>query len=247
MKLRWWFRDRLGRRGVAAVEFAIVIPVLLVMFIGTIEILTLYRTEAKLNALASNVSQMVSIAQSVSTAAAPIASTSTASVTSLQDICQGAILGLQPFPPSGMTIAVASVTLETGPNGLPNTGAAYSKTPTFDVWESDSTVTGQTCYTGGGSQIGTATAEALATTPVSGGSTGNSGLLEVPCDSIIIVKASLKYAGITGLILGSRPTLTQTVFARWPYAQRTSELTCTGCTLASASQQICTTGNTATN
>jgi Flp pilus assembly protein TadG len=44
MKLHKLFSDRLGRRGIAAVEFALIIPVLLVLFIGTIEVLTLYRT-----------------------------------------------------------------------------------------------------------------------------------------------------------------------------------------------------------
>ena len=55
------FQHKLGRRSIAAVEFALVMPLLLVMFIGTIEVLTLYRTEAKLNAVAFNVAQEISI------------------------------------------------------------------------------------------------------------------------------------------------------------------------------------------
>jgi hypothetical protein len=243
MRLSWLFRDRLGRRGIAAVEFALVIPLLLVMFIGTIEVLTLYRTEAKLNALAFNVAQSVSITQSVSTASAPIASTATTSITSLNDICQGALLGLQPFPSSGLTIAIASVTEESGPAGLPNPGSAHSTSPTYDEWESDSTVTGRTCTTGGGSQIGgTGGVNAIA---AAGSAT--TGMIEVPCDNAIIVRASLNYPGITGLILRSRPTLTQTAFVRWRSAAPTTELMCPTCTVNNTTTQICIPTNTAAN
>ena len=169
-------------------EFAIVIPVLLVLFVGTIEILTLYRTEAKLNALAFNVSQMVSIAQAVFGGRHPLRQ---AGITSLNDICQGAILGLQPFPPGGLTIEVASVTLEPSASGS-NTPAS---TPAYDIWEGDSIVTGQTCSTpgSGATAIGATQAKTYA------GST-TTGMLQNPCDNIVIVTASLIYPGITGLI-----------------------------------------------
>lgn len=251
MKLRRLLRDKLGRRGVAAVEFAIIAPVLLVLFIGTIEILTLYRTEAKLNAVAFNVAQMVSIAQSVSTAKAPIADAAATafapaqSVTSLNDICQGAILGLQPFPPSGMAVAIASVTEESGPSGQPSTSTAYSSSPTYDKWEADSTVSGNTCNTVGGtailSAVGANAPLTVATSPP------DTAMVENPCDNVIIVQASLSYPGLTGLILRSRPTLTQTAYVRWRYTAPTSELNCTGCTLNNAATRVCASGNTATN
>lgn len=244
MKLPGWLlRDRLGRRGIAAVEFALVMPILLVMFIGTIEVLTLYRTEGKLNALAFNVAQMVA------TEATPVvlSTGSPETGTSLNDICQGAILGLQPFPPAGLTIAVASVTLESGPNGLPASSSAYSKTATYDVWEGDSTVAGQTCTTSAGSQIGAGNAETLATTPAAGGASGNTGMLEDPCDNAIVVQATLKYPGLTGLIIRSAPTLTQTAYARWSYAALKTELTCPTCTVSNAATQVCNSSNAATN
>ncbi|OYV33290.1 MAG: hypothetical protein B7Z81_11590, partial [Acidocella sp. 20-61-6] len=110
-------RSWLGRRSVAAVEFALIVPVLLVMFIGTIELITLYRAEGKVNALAFNVAQMVSVEPSPTTL-------STAGKTSINDICQGAILGLAPFPPNGVTLQIVSVTLE--PSKLSaNTAACF--------------------------------------------------------------------------------------------------------------------------
>jgi hypothetical protein len=52
---------RLGNKAIAAVEFAICAPMLLILFIGAIEILLLYRTEAKLDAFAGSFAQMVSL------------------------------------------------------------------------------------------------------------------------------------------------------------------------------------------
>ena len=240
----------MGRRGIAAVEFAIIAPVLLVMFIGTVEVLTLYRTEGKLNALAFNVAEMVSVQASN-------IPTNTGGGSSLNDICQGAILGLQPFPPGGLTIAVASVTLERGPNGLPdpNTSSSfvYNATKAYDVWEADSTVSGHTCSTPGtgATTIGAANAILLATTnpPSISGTSGSSGEVEVPCDNVIIVQASITYPGLTGLIVKSRPTLTQTAYTRWRYASDTEQLLCPNCTLTPTTPlDLCNSNNSsATN
>lgn len=229
----------LGRRGIAAVEFALIVPVLLILAIGTIEVLTLYRTEAKLNAVAINVAQMASFAPSVST------STASGSTSSLNDMCKGAVLGMAPFPTSGLTIAVASVTEEAGPAGLPKTAPAYDLSgPYYDKWEADSSVDSSgTCTTGTGTTIlgNTSTGN-----PVSYVTAANS-MVELPCDNAIIVTVSVKYAGLTGLIVGSRPTLTQSAYTRWAYASQFSELDCTGCTLQSATNQICNSNNTASS
>ena len=243
--MRKLFRDRLGRRGIAAVEFALIVPVLLVMFIGTVEVLTLYRAEAKLNAVAMNVAQMVSITQSVQLATA--ANTGTApTVTSLNDICQGALLGLAPFPAAGVTIAIASVTLE--PSALDSNTPASS--PVFDEWEADSTATtSSTCSTSKGTTIlngpGTSAPISVATANASAGSTTGTGMLEEPCDNVIIVQASMQYPGLTGLIVRSRPTLTQTAYNRWTNASTLTELLCSDCTLGSSNKStpLCSTSN----
>lgn len=212
-----FLRVRLGRRAIAAVEFAIMAPVLLVLVIGTVEILTLYRTEAKLNALTINVAQMVSDAQEV--APTTTAATSTINYTALTDACKGAVAGLAPYPAGAMNVSVASLTLET-------TGPA-----TYDFWEGDSTASGQGCNTGG-TLIGQTAATALA------GST-TTGMLQTPCDNIIIVRASITYPGLTGLILRSRPVLTQTAYTRWAYTSTSSELLCPSCTVANVSKPVC--------
>ncbi|MDD2795434.1 TadE/TadG family type IV pilus assembly protein [Acidocella sp.] len=245
------------RRSVAAVEFALVVPFLLLMFIGTIEVLTLYRTEAKLNALTANVAQMIAVqSQSTITGVSLMSSTGTTQA-SLQDVCQGAILGLAPFPANGMNLSIASVTLESGPTGLPNpatsTAKAYSTTNTYDAWESDFTVSGNTCTPSTSNLIGLANAEQLATTspPSTTGTSGTTGMLGVPCDNALIVKATLTYPGILGIILTSRPSLTQMAFMRWRYAGTKAELQCpssdTGCTTSYVTTQLCNTSNTSIN
>ncbi len=246
-----------NRRATAAVEFALMAPFLLVLFIGVIEIVTLYRTEAKLNTMVISVAQMVAIQNQTTTSGISIIPSSGTNQSSLQDICQGAILGLAPFPPEGMTLAIAGVTLESGPTGLPNVNTATSKvynaTNTYDAWEGDLTVSGTTCNTATTTSIGLANAEKLATTspPSTTGTSGTSGLLGVPCDSAIIVKATLTYPGIMGIILTNRPTLTQTVYTRWRYASPQTELQCastdTGCTTSYVTTQLCNSSNTSTN
>ncbi|MDR3576204.1 MAG: pilus assembly protein [Anaerolineaceae bacterium] len=243
------FKDR---RGIAAVEFALVMPILLVLFIGTIEILTLYRAEAKLNALTINVAQMVAIQNQSTTngiSTLPAAGTGQAS---LQNICQGAILGMAPFPAEGMILNIAGVTLESSPNGLPKTSTAYSTANSYDVWENDFAVSGGSCTAStNAAAIGASGAESAATTSppsTTGAAGGISGLLAVPCDNAIIVQASIIYPGILGIILQTRPTLTQWAYTRWRYAGTTTELQCSGCSLTSnAAKQVCNSSNTATN
>lgn len=244
------FHRFMSRRAVAAVEFAIIVPVLLVLFVGTIEVLTLYRTEAKLNAVAFNVAQTVSIAQSVGIANPPIANTAAnasfpaESVTSLNDLCQGAVLGMAPFPAGGMTLSIASITQEKSPLGLPTNAPVYSaNSTTYDKWEADSTVSSaRSCSTRAGTALlagtGPGAPVVIATPPAA------TSAISVPCDNVIIVQASITYAGLTGLIMRSRPTLTQTSYVRWRYASPQSELLCTGCTLQNAAVQVCNQTNT---
>lgn len=250
MKIHKLFSDRLGRRGIAAVEFAIIVPVLLVMFIGTVEVLTIYRAEAKLNALAMNVAQMVSVSESVSLATATNTGTAP-TVTSLQDICQGAAYGMAPFPAAGVKISIASVTLE--PSALNSNHPA--STAAFDKWEADSTVqTNTTCSTPtAGTTIlngtGASAPISIVTANASAGTTIGTGMLENPCDNIIIVQASVVYPGITGLILKTRPTLTQTAYARWTNASTLTQLLCANCQLTPTTPlDYCNSSNTtATN
>jgi len=242
--MRRFFRDR---RGLAAVEFALVCSfILMPLTLGLIELLTLSRADSKLAALTFDTAQMASFeSQSTTNDVSNVAASGT-SATSLQDICHGAALGLAPIPAGGMTLDIASVTEETGPTGT--TGmAVHAGTATYDVWEQDFTVSGTTCTAAGGSGIGATAAEAYATSspPSLTGTPGSTGLVESPCDNAIVVRASLVYPGIIGVLLNSRPTMTQVAGTRWRTASPITELECTTCAVSTVqSPQLCNSSNT---
>ncbi len=243
-----------ARRGVAAVEFALVVPVLLLLFIGTIEIITLYRTETKLNAMTITLAQMVAGESAATANGVTQLASSGASALSVQSICQGAIQGLAPFPPEGMTVKIVGVTLESNKNGAPTTASVYSTTPAYDMWETDYSVSGGNCNvtsSNTAAAIGYTGAVNLATTspPSTTGTSGYSGLLVYPCDSAIIVNATLTYPGIMGIFLNTRPSLSQWAFTRWIYGSAQTELQCSssdsGCYVHYAAKQTCNSANTA--
>jgi Flp pilus assembly protein TadG len=190
----------LRRKGTAAVEFAIIAPTLMLIFIATFQILLLLRTSQKLNTMVGNVAAMVAM-QDPSGQLSP---------STLSGICQGAVYGLDPFPANGLTLDIASVTVTT-------VGT------TVDYWESD--YAGGNCSPVTPAVIGGAQACSL-----SGGVSGatNGGMLPITRgvigDNVIIVRATLTYPGMVGLWLKTTPTLTQTTFTRWDHATSSTEL-----------------------
>ncbi len=226
-------RRAMGKRGIAAVEFAICAPFLLVLFMGTMEISMLYRTAAKLNTLAGNFAQMVATQEADSLNAAgnisshsPVPTvTSGASPPGLSDLCAGAVYGLKPFPPNGLTIAIASVT---------KTGTTATS---YDEWEVD--LNGN-CTPTGTQNIGVSGTAGALTLAVGSGS-GNA-LVQAQGDNIIIVRATLQYPGIIGLLITSAQTLTQTALARWRYASATNVTNITATPAPSASLELSCTG-----
>jgi hypothetical protein len=216
-------RNGLGRRGIAAVEFALCVPMLLILVFGTLEIVLLYRTEEKLNTLAGNFAAMVSdqeVAENVTSGAiqthSPVPTvTSGVNPPGLSDLCAGAVYGLQPFPARGLAIYVASVTKVTA--------------TTYDEWEAD---LNSSCTPTGAQNIGVNGTTGARTIAVGNG--GTTALVKAIGDNIIIVRASLQYPGLIGLFIASAPTLTQTAIARWRYAS-TTNITNTTTTPAPAS------------
>jgi hypothetical protein len=198
-----------SRRSIAAVEFALCAPMLVILLIGTLEILLLYRTEAKLNTLAGNFAQMVAnqevatVSAGITAAHSPVPSTGS-SPESLSDLCHGVVDGLQPFPPNGLGVNVASVTQVTA-------------TPTYDEWEVD---LDSTCAPTGSQAIGVNGTTGART--IARGNGGSTALVHTVGDNAIIVRASLTYPGLIGLILTSNQTMTQTAIARWRYAATTN-------------------------
>jgi Flp pilus assembly protein TadG len=233
-------RGGMDNRGAAAVEFAIVFGLfLLPLFIGMIEITTLLRAQAKLNAFANDVALMISIESSsaVTNGVYNIPVTSTAA-TSLTDICNGAVAGFAPYPTGTMTLQIASVTEEAGSNGTPSTNTStsfvHNGTSLYDQWEQDFTVSGGSCVAAATTGIGATNAVNLVTSnppSTTGGGTG--GLVQYPCDNGVVVTASVQYPGLLGLLINGRTTLKQSAYQRWRYTSPQSEMQCPNCTLAS--------------
>jgi Flp pilus assembly protein TadG len=194
-------------RAVAAVEFAMCAPFLLFLFVGTLEILLLYRTSAKLNALTANFAEMVSLQPT-----SPIST----GVPGLSDLCKGAIQGLQPFPPTGLTIDVASVTQTS--NAIPATQTSKAVPATYGEWETD---LNSSCSPTGTTNIGTTGATGAVTIATGSGVPANA-MVQTAGDNVIIVRATLTYPGILGIVLNSVPTLSQSAVARWRWALPTN-------------------------
>lgn len=251
--MRLSFRYRLGRRSNASVEFAIFAPIMLLIFMGVAEMATAYRTYAKLNAVAANVAAMVSVAQAVSVQSAPASfSSATGSssqppytaftpqdqeqLLSLPDACAGAVMGVAPLPTNNMQIDIASITEETSPNvptSAAGTGSSsgLSTSVTYDGWEFDQSVSGTTCNPATTTTILSNVVQNSSGSLVSGNATATTvaGMLNEPCDNVIIVQVSLPYSGLFGLFLRSAITLQQTAFGRWAIAQPLTELMCDRC------------------
>jgi len=87
-----------AERGVAAVEFALIVPTLMVLFIGTFEASNLIRVKMKFDAAAPAVASLVALQNPSKTG------------TLTSDFCSGAADMMAPFSTSGLNVQVASVT-----------------------------------------------------------------------------------------------------------------------------------------
>jgi Flp pilus assembly pilin Flp len=174
------------RRGVVAVEFALLAPFLIVLLIGLFEVVSLVRVSFKLSHASNELAKLVAqtpFTQSGTSIVAP-AVTGGRSGT-LGDYCTGVGYELTPYASSGLAGQIVSVTSAAG-------GA-----PAKD-WESDNA-----CPTAASAFSGQAVT--LAT---------SYSLTPNPTDSAIVVKVSYTYKPILHYLLGSSWTLTQTAFAR---------------------------------
>lgn len=91
------------RRGVAAVEFAFILPILIVLYFGAIEISNAVMADRKLTNLTSTVADLVSQTKTVDDA-------------ELQDIFTSASAILVPYPTDGLTIVLSSVVIDADGN-----------------------------------------------------------------------------------------------------------------------------------
>jgi Flp pilus assembly protein TadG len=100
----FWRKFGKDRRGVAAVEFALIAPVMVLMYCGLVELCQAMIAERKANHVASAIGDLVTQADTVST-------------TDLSDIFSIGNTIMSPFPTSTLQMRLTSVTADV--NGTP--------------------------------------------------------------------------------------------------------------------------------
>ena len=133
---------RLGDRGVVAVEFALVTPVLILMLLGVSEETALVRAQMKVSHAAGLLAKM--IAQQTPSVTPGTSGT-------LGNLCYGAALTVAPLPKAGFAAAIASVTTNT---------VGTSTTTTMD-WENDASCAQAATAIGSSNAVALATAAGL--------------------------------------------------------------------------------------
>ncbi|HEY1836778.1 MAG: TadE/TadG family type IV pilus assembly protein [Rhizomicrobium sp.] len=116
---------RKSRKGLAAVEFAFVAPVLGVLLVGTIEVCNALSCKQKVTSVASTVADLVS-------------QTSTTSTSDLSNIFDAAAVVLFPFPSTSSKIVVTSIVSDGTGNGTvawsqASSGSGYTKNTAMTV------------------------------------------------------------------------------------------------------------------
>ena len=104
---------RRGQRGVGAMEFALLAPVLVVSIIGLAAMSQGIRTKMLLTSAASSMAAMVAVQNSVTGG----------SVGTLHDFCTGAQLIMQPYAATGLSMAITSYTQQS--NSTPSEDWEY--------------------------------------------------------------------------------------------------------------------------
>jgi Flp pilus assembly protein TadG len=174
-------------RGVAAMEFVLVLPLMIALLFAIYEVGQFVRVNMQLSNAASSMADLISQQ-----------STGVTSGTSgvLGNVCKAGTLMMTPFPtgaaagPGAFSVAMASVT-------------NYTSTAVTVDWESD-----HSCI---------ATATALGTQGAQGLAMAPTNLLPnagTPGDSVIIVRATYQYSSVIQYLIPSSFTLVQTAFAR---------------------------------
>ncbi|MCJ2125757.1 TadE/TadG family type IV pilus assembly protein [Methylobacterium sp. J-077] len=89
-------RFRRDRRGIGAVEFALILPIMLTAVLGSVQCFLLARAKMLTVAAARNLADLVSQQDSVN-------------ATTISDFCTAGQLSIQPLPSTTLKVAVASV------------------------------------------------------------------------------------------------------------------------------------------
>jgi Flp pilus assembly protein TadG len=92
------------RRGVAAIEFAMIVPILILMYIGTVEIGNLLTVVRRSDTVASTAADLTAQVKQVSN-------------TDLADIFAASTSILTPYPTTPLTVVLSSVVADSSNNG----------------------------------------------------------------------------------------------------------------------------------
>ncbi len=187
-------------RGVASLEFAIIVPMMFMVLIGIYQICELVRVNMKLSSVAVSVADLV---------AQQAGGVSGGTSGSLGNFCAAARLMMTPFPTGSssqaFSLAIVSVT-------------NYSPGNITVDWEVDSACTIHATAIG-------AAATTLATAPVNLlPTTGPSGTSGVAGSTVIIVQAHYSYASLIQYLAPAIATMTKTGFS---HPRTNGVVTCT--------------------
>ena len=117
-RLRKMFRG--DQRGVSAIEFAFIFPVMITMYMGAVDVSQVLTADRKITTLASTVADLVAQAESVDNS-------------SMSDIYSAATEIVAPFPDTDLSIVITSIELDE--DGDPEVGwsDAHNGTPRSSV------------------------------------------------------------------------------------------------------------------
>ena len=109
-------RFRGDRYGVSAVEFAMLLPVMMLLFFGSIEVSDALTAKRKVTHVTSTLSDLITQSKTVSTA-------------EMNDILAAAAAIMTPYPQSKLKIKLTGVTIDDNSKAKVAWGAAYNDTP----------------------------------------------------------------------------------------------------------------------
>jgi Flp pilus assembly protein TadG len=199
-----WLRDR---KGGAAVEFAVIASVMVLLLLGSIELINVVRLQGKLKLAAGEYAELIA-GQSTVTEGAPYANgTHPSPGGTLTDMCNGVANDLLPYP-NTFSAVVGSTTVQ---GGAPNSD-----------WSTDNACP---VVTFSGSFYETIFLASIAESPNSMFTqTGSPSGPLVPGDSAIEVQLTYYYHNVLPFFLGTTITLTANGIAR---PRPNTTITCT--------------------
>ena len=175
-KRRWQARDT---SGMAAVEFALILPLLLLIYLGGFDVMRMVRAADKIESASKTLSDLV--AQEQTSSAVP--------ATDIATLIQASLIAATPFNNSNLTVTVSAVDL------VLNKGTCCDATVNWSVTQGGTLRPCKTTLR----QIGPTDAWAIDTIPAKIGSQGIVlvGALQSYVASAIVTDVSYTYTGLT--------------------------------------------------